>query len=631
MTEEDGQRRVSGDAFLGALMEKLGEDSPLAGLGWGGETKLVTADSYLETLMEAMLEPDIAVLVVYFQVTKVEELVDGALKRNVEDATATMSYAIVTGELYVGNKPYNALLKLQGFPPPAAVWDIFAKRGIVGAELVNFTYTEDWAKNDLKFTAGFSDITSKPRFTSLSDSRFLAMFETNSVPLMSKVLTALASHYPWAIKELTDFGEYTTPEEMEVHYQLPPDVGNTLPPAEFDRKLKSALAVCVLIPAYSDEKSTALQVCKRIRAACVSYGSNAPEENHISDAMNHFVKSNQMLPNEVTGVMGVFMGRDKNMNFDLQVLERDIPDAADLKRAGHTMQFPIQLYGQAQMVYTGHHQSTIGFVLELDTLIKAHKVVMSPKVVEEQEAVAAMRALVTGRPFVAMTSTQVHALRVESFPCHAYSALHYRLSNLTSEDERATFKKFNFEGVASHLKSVSDKELLKARVASLPGPVLNDVLDQVKHASSSQVDSFLSLVRDVSAETLYLQCVHTGTTGPWFNREKKKADLATQMKYQTAYVAKAEELIKGQCASVRSAITHKVPLPKQGMAQVALQNLEERFNRDVKSAVSIRDILINAGGEDDSVLLNQYLEYYDGLVDSLKDIERQVIESVGGD
>ena len=161
---------------------------------------------------------------------------------------------------------------------------------------------------------------------------------------------------------------------------------------------KSAIAAAVLLPAYSDENHIAKQIHKRVKAACTTYGAKYPDESDIANAINLLAKSNQDLPNTVTGIMACLVACNHDLEFDLKVQTSEMADIGDIKQRGHRDGFATQLFTPAQMVYDGFHKSTINFVLEVESIITKHKVALGGPVEKELGAVATLRALVWNRP-----------------------------------------------------------------------------------------------------------------------------------------------------------------------------------------------------------------------------------------
>lgn len=576
-------------------------------------------DVTLKALAEGLAESKLKIAVIYLSTEKYEELLPRNLYRNPEDTIATLHYTLYKGKVIGVETPCDQLLILGGTQQVQALWERFHAKGVKNISPCNFTYGKDWSDHIAAPLLGTSEITSLPRFCRCNDTQFLTIFENTNAPVMSKLMTAMVSSYPWTLTELKVYGDYIDYSEFCEIYHIEEDTHVSDTMVEVDTLVKSYLAVAILLPAYSDEKNSAGQIHRRVKAACTTYGAAYPDEADISRATKHFATSNRNLPNSATGVLAALVARDKHLKFDLDVKAGELADITDLLAVGHPDGFLVQLFTQAQMVYDGFHKSTIHFVLELHTIAKAHNVCLGSLIDKEEPAVVSLKTKVEGRPYVAMTPTQATALRVAQFPSTAYMALQYRLNSIKDPEEKKKFEQYNFEGVSTHLKSSSDKQALLARVRSVPDPTLADILDQVQHATAAQVDSYLSFTKLVSEEALYDKCLQTNTTGPWFVREDQKVKALTRLKYQEAYSKHATQVVRDHINRERDAAMAMERKVDRNKRIAELSQLEARLYRTIRDTVSVEDLLRSSSKREDSELLEDYKKKYEDLLAELED------------
>jgi len=574
-------------------------------------------------------DPTTAV-VLYEPVESEESAFPFNLHRCEEDAEPSGYAAAIKGHFTYRGKVFDQLIFFQCQQSPGLFWEKFTRAGVKGVALANIDPHHDWTEPEQVLRAAKTETKASPRMVSVSDPELVDIFNCPTVPAEAKILTALVSSYPFVVDELVKYGDLVFKNEFAKAYGVTFGDGARLTRVELDKQAKSAIAAAILLPAYSDENHIAKQIHKRVKAACTTYGAQYPDEADIAQGINHVAKSNQHLPNTVTGMMACLVARDHDLKFNLGVTTVEMADIGDLRNIGYKDGFATQLFTQAQMVYDGFHKSTINFVLEVATIINNHKVLLGGPAEVEMKNVQTMRQLVEGRPFVAMTPTQVTSLRVSQFPHMAYLALQYRLRSLSDPQEKQRFEKYNFEGVAAHLAGSNEQALLLARVKAIPTPLLADILDQVKHATAAQVDSFLSFSTEVTKDQLYLQCIQTGTKGAWFDREHKKIQLAIRVRYQAKYTQLALEMLQEEVNSIRGAIFTEVPLEKQGLKMQEVTLMEEALKREIRGSTTVKDLLMSGSDDQSDEELAKFEKSYSRLVKLMAQARNEILSTNSG-
>ena len=254
----------------------------------GGPFSVHEAGTSIPNLIVALKEAQTPLLVAILEPTGDWDGFELNLSRNNCDNTAVMRYVFVKGGCVAGGQEYRGILVLVSGQKPSALWDRFIKGGIPKISQLNFIYDAKWAYNLGTPTARLTEMTGQPLFSLCTDPELQVLFEAAAVPLLTKLMSVLASCYPFVRPQLIVYGDMVPFSELAVFYGLDPSQVEGQSLDIRDPALKSLIGVALLLPAYSDANMAPIQIQCRLKAACAAYSATPPTETVVRAAVAHY-------------------------------------------------------------------------------------------------------------------------------------------------------------------------------------------------------------------------------------------------------------------------------------------------------------------------------------------------------